>query len=446
MDENAGLPRDLGNGLTLRWATADDTEALAEFNVRHLSDHVGDNPATPNEEVRGWIRDLMSGTHPTTGAGDFTVVVDERAGGKIVSSLCLISQTWAYAGIPFKVGRPEAVSTSPAYRRRGLVRAQFDAIHARSAARGELMQAITGIAWYYRQFGYEMTVANGGGHRWLPFRIPPRRADAPPAYQLRPATPDDIPLLDRLYTIHCSSSLVARRRDAAQWRYELGWKKFGLVEDGAGAPVGYTEAHVREGSDEPELVRTYSVDELAVLPGHSLRAVAVFLGQLFQAQVEELNRTREQPLTGLAFNLGPGHPVYAALGDLLERYRPAWTWYIRVPDLPAFVRHIAPALERRLAASVMAGYSGALRLNLYRSQMTLVFDGGTLIEVGTYAPTKVEDGDAHFPDQTFLHVLLGHRTLAELNYLYPDCYAVPEAAVLLGILFPQAPSNPLPLS
>ena len=122
-NENAGLPLDLGEGLVLRWATPEDTEALADYNVRHLSDHVSDNPAEPNEQLRGWTRDLMSGTHPTTNAGDFTVVVDERAGGKIVSSLCLISQTWAYDGIPFKVGRPEVVSTSPAYRRRGLVRA-----------------------------------------------------------------------------------------------------------------------------------------------------------------------------------------------------------------------------------------------------------------------------------------------------------------------------------
>src|SRR5690242_6095588 len=99
-DANAGLPRDLGAGLTLRWATPADTEAIADHNVRYLSD----NPAEPEEELRHWTRDLMRGDHPTTAARDFTVVVDEHAGGKIVSSICLISQTWAYADIPFKVG------------------------------------------------------------------------------------------------------------------------------------------------------------------------------------------------------------------------------------------------------------------------------------------------------------------------------------------------------
>jgi hypothetical protein len=34
----------------------------------------------------------------------------------------LISQIWAYEGIPFGVGRPELVGTLPEYRNRGLVR------------------------------------------------------------------------------------------------------------------------------------------------------------------------------------------------------------------------------------------------------------------------------------------------------------------------------------
>jgi hypothetical protein len=104
----------------------------------------------------------MRGDHPTTSASDFTVVVDENADGKIASTMNLISQTWVYdgpsGGIPFALGRPELVATDEAYRRRGLVRMQFEAIHAKSAARGEMVQAITGIPWYYRQFGYEMCV------------------------------------------------------------------------------------------------------------------------------------------------------------------------------------------------------------------------------------------------------------------------------------------------
>jgi GNAT superfamily N-acetyltransferase len=439
-DATAGLPRSLGAGLTLRWATPADIEAVAAFNARHLSD----NPDEPDEGTAEWTRALMGGAHPTTRAGDFTVVVDERAGGRIVSSLCVIPQTWAYGGIPVRVGRPDLVSTDPAYRRRGLVRAQFAAIHARGAARGEMMQVIDGVAWYYRQFGYEMALNLGGSRRWLPFRMP--APATPPAYRLRPATPADIPLLDRLYAARGAGELVTRLRDAAEWRYELGWKQFRVVEDAAGAPVGYVEARPNEGGQDPEVMHVLRVSELAVLPGHSLRAVALFLGPALQAELAALNATRARPLTGLALNLGPQHPAYTALGDLLEQYRPYYAWYVRVPDLPAFLRHIAPVLEARLAGSVLAGHTGTLRLNFYQAQMTLGFTGGRLTEIGTFTPAAIEDGDARFPGLTFLQVLLGHRTPAEIAHLYADCYASPEAAVLLSILFPPQPSNPVPLS
>lgn len=439
---SVGLPRDLGDGLTLRWATPDDTEAVAEHNAVQLNH----GSPEPNEGARGWVREMMRGEHPTMSAGDFIVIVDENAGGKIVSSMCLIQQTWAYAGIPFKVGRPELVSTDPAYRRRGLVRAQFDAIHARSASRGELLQGITGIAWYYRQFGYEMTITNGGSKRWLWFRIPPRKPGEQPAYKLRLAVAGDFELIDKLYKVHCSHMLVTRLRDQAEWLYELAWKKFWIVEDSNGDGVGYAEARVDDGGDDPELVNSLKVLELAAMPGHSLQAVSIFLGQEFQKQIDELNKTREKPLTGLAFDLGPDHPVYAVLGDLLEQYRPTWTWYIRVPDIPAFLRLITPALEARLAASPLSGHTGTLRLNLYRSQIALNFQDGKLIEVGTYTRSDLEDGDASFPELTFLHLLFGQRTVAELNYIYPDCYADGAAGALLSILFPRQASNPVWLS
>ena len=138
---------DLGDNLKLRFATPDDIDILVEFNAR-LHEAVNAGPS---------VRDLMSGDHPTCKASDFTVVEDTQT-GKIVSSACLISQTWTYGGIPFKFGQPEYVATESEYRRRGLVRKQFEVIHALSTARGELMLGIRGIPWYYRLFGYEMAL------------------------------------------------------------------------------------------------------------------------------------------------------------------------------------------------------------------------------------------------------------------------------------------------
>jgi len=117
MDE---LPRDLDDGLLLRWATADDADELAAFNVRIHSD----NPKEPEVWLGHWTRDLLGGKHPTTAPEDVTVVTDPE--GRIVSSVALISQTWEYAGIPVAVGQPELVGTDAEHRRPGLCDVQME--------------------------------------------------------------------------------------------------------------------------------------------------------------------------------------------------------------------------------------------------------------------------------------------------------------------------------
>ena len=162
------LPIDLGDGLILRRSSVDDAEALADFNARVHSD---EGPDKPDDRVSAWTQDLMSKHHPTFKTSDFTLVEDVNK-GQIVSAMNLIPQTWTYAGIPFKVGRPELVGTLIEYRNRGLVRRQFDVIHQWSADNGDLVQAITGIPYYYRLFGYEMAMNLSGGRAGFPTHIP----------------------------------------------------------------------------------------------------------------------------------------------------------------------------------------------------------------------------------------------------------------------------------
>src|SRR6185436_15454806 len=145
------------------------------------------------------------------------------------------------------------------------------------------------------------------------------------------------------------------------------------------------------------------------------------------------------------FHLGPEHPVYDAFGDKLPRPWKPYAWYVRVPDLPAFLRLIAPVLERRLAASAFAGHSGELTLSFYRNGIHLVFERGrlTLAEPWQPAPqARNAHADIHFPDQTFLHVLFGHRTLDEIEHVYRDCWAKEDSTrELINALFPKRASH-----
>lgn len=440
-----GLPRDLGDGLWLRWATPKDAEEVARFN---LSMH-SDNPDEPEMGLYYWVHDLMRGDHPTTRASDFTVVVDSNAENRIVSSLNLISQQWAFDGIPFGVGRPELVATHPDYRRRGLVRAQMDVIHALSASRGELVTAITGIPWYYRQFGYEMAINLGGSRQLFWARRGNNvKVDGEP-YRIRPATAEDIPTLRELYQAHLGESSITRPRDDALWHYEIFtihpesfWSiKPRMVESADGKTIAYFTSTVWD--------TAFGIREFGVLPGYSWRAVGRFvIRHLWQeAAALNANRSPEKQLENITFNLGEDHRLYDALGPDLERQIRPYAWYVRVPNIPAFLRHIAPALEQRLAGSVMAGHSGTLKVNLYRSRFTMVWEDGRLLEVGEdYPYNRLEEGDAAFPDLTFLQLLFGFRSIDELKMSFTDLFTENnDALILLRSLFPKRPSRTIPL-
>jgi GNAT superfamily N-acetyltransferase len=438
-----GLPRDLGSGLIMRWATPADTEELAGFNLAMHSD----NPEEPEEFLVHWTRDLMRGDHPTTKADDFTVVVDTNKGGKIVSSSNLISQTWVYEDIPFPVGRPELVATHPDYRQRGLVREQMAAIHAKSASRGEMVTAIAGIPWYYRQFGYEMGLNLGGSRQLFWARPGNDKKAASEPYRLRQATIEDIPLILELYRRHLGQSLIWRWRDEDLLRYEMTgshpdsiWTvKPQIVETTGGEAVAYVNVS--------PWGTGFHLSELGVSRGHSWRAIGLFLVRHLKQEADKLNETREKKITNISFSLGESHPIYEALGDDLEKQIRPYAWYVRVPDIPAFLRMIAPALERRLAGSVLAGHSGTTRINLYRQRFTLVWDHGHLVEVGdNYEYDRLEEGDAVFPDLTFLQLLFGFRSWDELYQSFTDCYTREnETTVLMCILFPKRPSLVMPL-
>ena len=429
------MPIDLGNNLILRFACPNDVDALAEFNARIFED----------EKVGVGIRGLMSGHHPTVKAGDFTVVEDTRT-NKIVSSMCLISQMWAYCRIPFKFGRPEVVVTEPEYRRRGLVRKQFEVIHALSASRGELMQGITGIPWYYRQFGYEMAMEVDGGRAIAGIDLPKLKDGDSEKYHLRPVVDDDHTFIRELYDCASCRQPFSTLRSEVEWNYEFGGRsendfahrKWLIIETAAGDRLGYVQYYPWIEDNALYIVQIElksGVGYLNLMPG-----VLQGLWKIAQAMPAYGNHKNQQ-LKAINLELGRAHPAYHALLGNKIRVDEPYGLYIRVPDLVAFLRHIQPALEKNLVETVAEGYNGALKLNYYRGGIQLKFNGGKIADISTWSPDSVEDGDAQFPDLTFLQLLCGRCRFNELKTNFVDCDGRDEAGVLLDCLFPPFTGN-----
>jgi hypothetical protein len=435
--------RDLGEGLIIRHSTAEDAEALALFNKEVHSEDEWD--------ARGlieWTLDLISGEGPTFDVGDFTIVEDTRT-GEIVSSCCLISQTWSYEGIPFKVGRPELVGTKKDYRRRGLVREQFDILHQWSATRGELVQAITGIPYYYRQFGYEMTLNLDGGRIGYASHLPKLNEGEEESFTFRKAVKGDIRFLMATYNRGCQRSLVYAVWSKELWLYELTKKrkyninrrKIYIIEDQEGTSVGFIGIPpVKWGSNS-----VLTLYELA--PGFSWSAVTPSVARFLWKWGEEAAKNQKQTQERFGFFLGETHPAYDVFASHLPQIHKPYAYYLRVPDLLAFLQDIMPALEDHLADTPFDCYTGEVKLNFYRDGIKLVFNRGHLDEIEILGLEDLEKSIASFPGLTFLQLLFGHRNMDELDHAYTDCYAKNEESKhLLNTLFPKKPSDIWPIS
>jgi hypothetical protein len=159
-------------------------------------------------------------------------------------------------------------------------------------------------------------------------------------------------------------------------------------------------------------------------------------------------RPEAAPLRQLMWHLGRRHPVYDLLGEeLAPRYEPPYAWYIRVPDLLAFLQLITPVLNERLARSVFANYTGEITCDLYRSGLLFKIERGRLVGIEPWRPPPY-DPEASFgcPPLVFLQLLLGYRSMAELSAVYPDASVAEKFKPLVDTLFPKQHSTVHPLA
>lgn len=423
----------LNNGLILRSSTPADLDQLIEFN-QQIHYFVPDHTNT----ISSMTRDLMSGHLSTFQPQDFLLVVEKNS-NKIVSSMALISQIWQYENILIKVGRPELVGTDPAFRGKGLIRELFNVAHEISKKRGHLIQAITGIPFFYRQFGYELGVPLGGG--WAGY--PPVNNNGKDEilrnneFTIRQAEVTDLRWIQECYQSGCSRYLLSASRDLNTWCYEILDKSntnihkvdVNAIFSTENQPVGFFICPKRFTTSKEITIIWYDL-----LPGIPWNAVTVMLFHwLWNKSEKDYHR--------INLMLGEDHPAYH-VGDpfLSEKIEPG-AWYIRVADLVSFLLCIVPVLEKRINQSAWSAFSGNLRISNYRESFYILFDRGKIGSIQPYKLSNWDDADAAFPNLCFLQLLFGFRSLYDLQYAYPDCWIKPEFTGLIQTLFQKKPSN-----
>lgn len=441
----ADLPRDAGEGLVLRRATAVDIPALVDLH----REAYGDDPAGYRSEADEYqLSDLLERPHPTFSGSEMTVV-EETATGRIVSSQHLSHHRWAYGGVEFPVGEIEHVSTRVEFRQRGLIRQQTDLMHLWSAAAGELATVVNGIPWYYTQFGYDLPLDKHNGRRLIrDYAVQGLAHHAP--YAVREAGLDDLEFIQRVFQSSARRHLVSYVRTRSDWEYELAgrdernaWARRLFILTSDTTPVGFI-------SMAPN---TLAVDAFEVDEGTPWSTATLSVARWLAHDASRALGHDDAERSTWSFGwLGETHPAFRACPQLFGHPETLGSpfrrgaWYVRVPDVPGFLAHVAPALEEALATSNEAGYTGTLRIGRYRQPgMVLHLDRGRIAVEGWEQP-GIHDGDARFADATFTELLFGRTGLRELETLFPYRVGVsPTARPVLDALFPRRPSLLLPV-
>lgn len=428
----------------LRWSTSADVERIAECVGLAFGGKDG-----PDGDLEDLTRRFMRGDYPFMGPADFVLVEDTSLPKvPVVACACYLREEWDFDGISIPVARPEIVGTLREYRRRGLIRAIFGLLHDRAATDGTLLQGITGKRYFYRQFGYEYALDLGARVQLPVALITDLPAEEQEPYRLRQATTADLGSIADCYRQNRGNSLVSLRIPDEFWSYNLGaeenadplhnYFRVRVVEDRAGRFCGAVLLPYGRNDEN------YSL-HLAVFPSSSnLHLIAPSLIRELRRIAEHVPaRKPDVPLRMLSLGLGRDDPLRQVLPkQWMPEAVPPYAWYLRIPDIPAFLQHIAPVLDARLAASPFAGFCGTIAVDLYRFGVQLTFDNGRLASARdcdlTADPNPAKAG---LPPLVIIPLLVGYRSLAELRSSYPDAWANDDTQELLDALFPKRPSH-----
>ncbi|MET0460068.1 MAG: GNAT family N-acetyltransferase [Ilumatobacteraceae bacterium] len=384
----------MGGDVIIRRGTDADGDGIVELNARW-------NGADAGAEVAGTL------AAPEIGPAAYAVAVD---GSRVVSAVGLLSVRLELAGRSVPVGQPEFVATDPDYRGRGLVRRLFRVVEQWSDERGDLVQVVAGIPFFYRQLGYQYAIR--GARRC----ILPTDAAVPVAegWTVRPATAADLAEVRAVQAATQRASALQLRFTDEIWPILLGLPH---------APVVVAERDGRIGGTARVALRDGRV-------------------RLLAAAATDAGAARALVHHGRLVHPGAGTVVPdrngSALSELLAtvgyptRERP-WL-YVRVADPVALLDHLRPVLTERLAGSAFAD-TRSMELSLYRSRIGLdVVDGSCTSVWGDDGVQAERDDVAALPPDLFAELVFGPHGAAGLEE-HADVDYGPHRR-LMHVLFP----------
>ena len=374
--------------------------------------------AFPEEGVE-ILAKRLSNNHPMMTSRNFFSLWN---GKRMVATLNLIPQTWSLRGIKLKVAEMGLVASDPEYRNRGLQRILNKKFDKRLKEDGYHLAAIEGIPFFYRQFGYEYSLPLD---EWatLPLQNLPKQV----SYEISSLDTGDLLKVKELLEASQKKYLVHSVRSYEEWEAQ---ERIGHVGESTsrtyvvrrhGLTVAYFRATIKDSA--------VLLHEISDTDEETSKQIAAFLRKLGEKNGSTDLASRESYET-------PFNKYLSTLGSI---EKPLYAWQIKVIDPFRIITTINTVLEERIAQSPYQGYTGLIPINLYSVTVTLDFTDGVI--TGVKQNPSEQKGDILINPRIFTKMLLGYRSLDEIELEYLDVRIKPEYRELIGILFPKAKAH-----
>lgn len=412
--------KDLGKGMIIRDLQESDINSLIGLVKRVFLD----------EEVSPVVHRLLN-YYPRFSLKDNLVVFDKN-NDKIVAYLCLIRSKFVFNGIEIPFGQMEIVGTDPDYRHRGLIR-KLNLVYEKLASEYAIpILIILGIPNFYRQFKYEFALPSESS-LVIALEIIPSLKNG----EIEPVIIEKV----NQNSFEDYLSCRAKRNSFLDLYRDIKSEHWEYISRGKLGEVGGIVLYLIKKENEfvgsfyvEEFFKTIQIRELWLKSVHYIPTVLRFVMKIAKS---------------FNFPLCVSRPTQESLVPYFEqitgsKFPKPYAFYVKIPSIKEFLMVIKTVLEARLAASEFKGITDSIRINCFIKGFVLNFKHGELIDITELKRTELKEMHISIPPLIIYQLLLGYRTLDELEDIYPDVSVNALYKFLIQILFPKIKASITP--
>jgi len=343
---------------------------------------------------------------------------------KIVSSICLIPSEWQIENITIPVCEMEFVGTLEEYRGKGFIKILNKLYENVIAQNDYILSIIKGIPHFYRSLGYEYVSSLDERITIPTSKIPNEKFKD---LDIRLANLDDIPFIESKYTQFHNNFYIFTKFDSECFKFMYLNNQFNsevrstYIFDESGIAKNYFSLGMSYDSENYEIICPNLTKNEMI----SLLQFIKTMGNYIDDDIITLSISEHSSLHSFIRTLG-GQPIST------------YGWQVKIPNLEKFFNLIKEIIEKRVKHSEFKGLTKTIRISNYHETIILDFNNGKIekIEIEKEHPNP-KITDLMIPEATLFKLVLGDRTIDEINYIVKDAIVNILSKSIIEIMFPK---------